>query len=613
MTFITADRVLETSTTTGTGAITLAGAVTGFRAFSAVCATSDTVPYYIEAVDGSGVPTGDWETGLGTYSAANTLTRTTVYASSNSGSAVSFAAGTKRVGLGLISDRAVTSDGDGVVKVGAPTKASSLNVFGSGTGSLWGYGAALNVQNDGYSWNSTFTSAAAPADTGLAYYINSDGNVYFMAGSQHNAYADYLSFLGYSYATGETYLFGDTNAGIYLNNLVGYVIQCWDSGAVSLHGTADKGSVGLNMKGSLWLNGSTSGTVEIKTNAAAGTYTMTLPDENAPGYLLNDGSGNLSWSASSALALIDTQTYNSGASNWTKPSGAKLVEIILVGGGGGGASGAAAVGTGACGGAGGGAGGAVVRVLVPADTLGSTVAYSVGSGGSGGSAVSFTGDGANGATAGKNGSAGTASTFGNYAAGPGGGGSYTAANNTVGYGGIPDAPTVTQNANSGVVLGGVSVPWQSLSGAGGSGSATDKTPAAVAAIDTIGPVPGGGGYGGTPGSTTSAETGGDGADAGTGTGTTKTGGAGGTSGNAGGAGTAGASDGTYAGGGGGGYGAYAASGTATATAGGNGGAPGGGGGGGGSARNNTTTAGNNSQGRAGGNGGAGRIIIRTFG
>lgn len=99
MAHIWKDFVLETSTTTGTGALTLAGAVTGYRAFSAVCATSDTVYYFIQAVDGSGVPTGDWETGLGTYSASNTLTRTTVVDSSNSGSAVSFGAGTKRVGM----------------------------------------------------------------------------------------------------------------------------------------------------------------------------------------------------------------------------------------------------------------------------------------------------------------------------------------------------------------------------------------------------------------------------------------------------------------------------------------------------------------------------------
>lgn len=108
---ISEDRVLETSTTTGTGDFTLAGAVTGFRAFSAVMTSpSDTCYYGIEAVDGSGVPTGEWETGLGTYSAANTLTRTTVLESSNGGAAVNFSAGTKRVFIAALANAALGFD-----------------------------------------------------------------------------------------------------------------------------------------------------------------------------------------------------------------------------------------------------------------------------------------------------------------------------------------------------------------------------------------------------------------------------------------------------------------------------------------------------------------------
>jgi hypothetical protein len=94
-----ADRVLETTTSTGTGDIALAGAVAGFRPFSAACSVGDVAYYSIEAVDAAGVPTGAWETGLATYSAANTLTRTTVIASSNANAAVSFGAGNKRVML----------------------------------------------------------------------------------------------------------------------------------------------------------------------------------------------------------------------------------------------------------------------------------------------------------------------------------------------------------------------------------------------------------------------------------------------------------------------------------------------------------------------------------
>ena len=95
MAHITADRVKDTSTTTGTGAVTVSGtAPSPFRTFSAVATTSDTFYYCIEHQTAN-----EWEVGLGTYSAANEITRTTVRASSNAGSAVSFSAGTKSVML----------------------------------------------------------------------------------------------------------------------------------------------------------------------------------------------------------------------------------------------------------------------------------------------------------------------------------------------------------------------------------------------------------------------------------------------------------------------------------------------------------------------------------
>lgn len=97
------DRVRETTTSTGVGVLALAGPAAGFRAFSAVCSVADTCYYAIEAIDNAGVPTGDWEVGLGTYSAANQLTRTTVLASSNAGAAVNFAAGTKYVWIDFAS------------------------------------------------------------------------------------------------------------------------------------------------------------------------------------------------------------------------------------------------------------------------------------------------------------------------------------------------------------------------------------------------------------------------------------------------------------------------------------------------------------------------------
>lgn len=90
---IYADRVQETTTTTGTGAFTLAGAVAGFRAFSSVCVDQQVVYYAIS--DGT-----NWEVGRGTFTASGTtLSRDIVLSSSNSGALISFSAGSKNIWL----------------------------------------------------------------------------------------------------------------------------------------------------------------------------------------------------------------------------------------------------------------------------------------------------------------------------------------------------------------------------------------------------------------------------------------------------------------------------------------------------------------------------------
>ena len=102
MPHVVEDRILESSVTAGAGNFALAGAVVGFRRFSAVCAIGDTVPYFIEAIDSVGLPTGEYEYGIGTYSAANTLARTRVLGSSNAGALVNFAAASKNVGIAML-------------------------------------------------------------------------------------------------------------------------------------------------------------------------------------------------------------------------------------------------------------------------------------------------------------------------------------------------------------------------------------------------------------------------------------------------------------------------------------------------------------------------------
>lgn len=104
MAFVLADRVQETTTTTGTGTVTLAGAVTGFQSFAAV-GNGNSTYYTIAAQSGS-----DWEVGIGTYtSSGTTLSRSTVLSSSNSGNLVNFGAGTKSVFVTLPAEAALAN------------------------------------------------------------------------------------------------------------------------------------------------------------------------------------------------------------------------------------------------------------------------------------------------------------------------------------------------------------------------------------------------------------------------------------------------------------------------------------------------------------------------
>ena len=125
MSYIVADRVKETTTVTGTGPATLAGASSGYRSFASQLSIGDTCAYVIVNSNAS-----EWETGIGTYSAINTLTRTTIHASTNANAAVVFTAGVKDVFMGptantILSD--VTST-DGSVTINQTGTISDLSV-----------------------------------------------------------------------------------------------------------------------------------------------------------------------------------------------------------------------------------------------------------------------------------------------------------------------------------------------------------------------------------------------------------------------------------------------------------------------------------------------------
>ena len=118
-TIVLADRVKETTTTTGTGTVTLLGASTGFQSFAAIGNANQTY-YTIAAQSGS-----EWEVGIGTYtSSGTTLSRDTVLGSSNSGSLVNFSAGTKDVFVTYPAERSVDG-GQGYLQMASTVTSSS--------------------------------------------------------------------------------------------------------------------------------------------------------------------------------------------------------------------------------------------------------------------------------------------------------------------------------------------------------------------------------------------------------------------------------------------------------------------------------------------------------
>jgi hypothetical protein len=102
MALVFKDRVKETTATTGTGTVTLAGASAGFQSFSVI---GDANTTYYTLVSGS-----DWEVGIGTYtSSGTTLSRDTVLESSNAGSKIVLA-GTSDVFCTYPAEKAVVQD-----------------------------------------------------------------------------------------------------------------------------------------------------------------------------------------------------------------------------------------------------------------------------------------------------------------------------------------------------------------------------------------------------------------------------------------------------------------------------------------------------------------------
>lgn len=153
MPLVLADRVQETTTTTGTGTYTLAGAVTGFQSFAVVGNGNTT--YYCATNNSA------WEVGIGTYtSSGTTLSRDTILASSSVGNAVDWGAGTKNIFVTYPAGRSVYTEG-GSIGTGV---AAALDINVGTAGAFVVNGGALGTPSSG-----TLTSCTGlPIATGVS-------------------------------------------------------------------------------------------------------------------------------------------------------------------------------------------------------------------------------------------------------------------------------------------------------------------------------------------------------------------------------------------------------------------------------------------------------------
>lgn len=285
-----ADRVRDTTTTTGTGTITLSGTPpTGYQSFSAV-GNGNTTYYTING--GS-----QWEVGIGTYLGAGpTLSRDTVLASSNSGSLVNFSAGTKDVFCDYPAGKSI-SDGFGL-----------LPPANGGTG-LTSPGTTGNVLTS----NGTIWTSSPPAAGGITYTTVKTSNYTASAndGVQTNTSGGAFTVtLPATPSVGQQVVVIDTANSWATNNLtIGRNGSTIEGAALDLICNISNVSVQLVYSGTTWnvyaqVGGAGAGVVSV---AGGGTGVSTLT-----GYVKGSGTSPLTASATIPVADV-TGAATSGA------------------------------------------------------------------------------------------------------------------------------------------------------------------------------------------------------------------------------------------------------------------------------------------------------------
>lgn len=290
MPLVLADRVRETTTTTGTGTVTLDGAVVGFQSFSAIGDGNTT--YYTIAGQGN----SEWEIGIGTYTASGTtLSRDTVLASSaGAPTKTTFTSGIKDVFVTYPSGRSIYADGSSITSPAANLTANRV-LYASSTSSI---NQSANLTFDG-----TTLSAAGLSDsgnltfTGTGNRITGDfsnatiaNRVMFQTSTVNGA----TSIFGIPNGTGTTSFWMNANSSDINNASLQYIGVT--SSVVQI--TSDKTGTGTYLPMTFYTGGSEA--MRITTNRVVGVGYSSITSTNAGDLVV---SGNVGIGTSSPTGI----------------------------------------------------------------------------------------------------------------------------------------------------------------------------------------------------------------------------------------------------------------------------------------------------------------------